>query len=176
MPTAGIDPGQGAIRRPNTRTRILATLALGSLSAFLAGCDLMAHLFPAPTDYEPFPALITRPIPQRDITRGETFFETKFNVRYWDGSLFISSNTRGDGNIFVDDAMRIRVVRPDQTEEVRVFDFSTSCAGTGPKPPLEVTELFQAGKNSVEITLYDVCGGWVGSSVLWLVHVPPRRS
>ena len=146
---------------------VAAVLAVG-----LSGCAYFERLFPPP-DVKTFPVHITNAIPERPvIAKGEIFFTTEFKVRYFEGRVVLSSNPRGDGSVFVDDAISLTVTHPDGTQVSKLFDLSNSCLGTGPVDPLDLTELFAQGKNRVQLQLLDICGGSVASSILWLVNLP----
>lgn len=159
-------------KRLLTSLRLLGALTMTLLSISLTGCDFFANILKPQDDTLSFPVLITKAIPERPATKGETFLSSQFNVNYWGGKVLLSSTAKGDGSIFVDDSLSIRVIRPDGTEKSAVLDFSKSCMGTGPDTPQEVTDLFLFGKNTVEISLSDACGGFLGSSMLWLVNSP----
>lgn len=149
-----------------------ALLVAAGLAVGLAGCAYLERLFP-PSDVKSFPVHITNAIPERPVlAKGEIFFTTEFAVRYFEGRLVLSSNSRGSGSVFVDDALSLTVTHPDGTRVSRLWDLSNSCLGTGPVDPLEVTELFARGKNRVQLQLRDLCGGSVASSILWLVNLP----
>jgi hypothetical protein len=155
------------------QTRLLWVLAIVALNLSLSGCDLVDRILNPPSDTAPFPVLITQAIPERPVTRpGESFLSQRFKINYWSGKILISSSIQGDGSIFVDDAINIQVVRPDGSDRVQLIDLSRDCTGTGPDKPQDISDLFLIGKNSVEITLFDACGGSVGSSILWLVNLP----
>ena len=149
-----------------------ALFAVAALAVGLSGCAYFERLFP-PRDVKSFPVPIMDAIPERPVlTKGEIFFITEFAVRYFEGRLVLSSNLRGDGSVFVDDAISLIVTHPDGTQASKLFDLSNSCLGTGPVDPLDVTELFARGINRVQLQLRDLCGGAVASSRLWLVNLP----
>ncbi len=152
--------------------RVGAGLTLALLAISLTGCGFLSDLFSPQEDSVAFPVLITQAIPGRPATEGETFFSKQFKVQYSGGKVVVSSTELGDGSIFVDDVLDIKVIRPDGTEKYRLVDFSRDCLATGPDDPQDITDLFLSGKNTVEFTLFDACGGSVASSALWLVNIP----
>lgn len=150
----------------------LAVLAIVLTGLLVTGCDFIAAILNPPSDTLPFPVLLTPAIPERPATEGETFLAKQFKVQYRGGRVLVSSTALGDGSIFVDDVLDIKVIRPDGSEKYRLVDFSGDCLASGPEDPQEITDLFLTGKNTFVITLFDACGGSVGSSALWLVNIP----
>lgn len=150
----------------------LGVLAIALTGVLVTGCDFIADILNPPSDTLPFPVLMTQAIPERPATKGETFLSKQFKIQYWGGKVLVSSTALGDGSIFVDDVLDIKVIRPDGTEKYRLVDFSRDCLASGPDDPQDITDLFLVGKNTVEITLFDACGGSVASSALWLVNIP----
>lgn len=145
---------------------VFVGLSLAGCSAFI---EIKLSLFPESIQ-------ITEQIPSsRALETGETFFTKELIVDYAAGSVFISSDNIGVGEILVDDALIIQVKRADGSQESLSYDFSSGCQVATDRfenavHPRDITNLFAPGKNEVSISLYDICGGNVGSSSLYLVN------
>jgi len=126
------------------------------------------------------PYTITTGIPGQRNT-GSTFLTVNFNIDYQNGQIIFSGNPDGTGNTSVDDAAMVWVIkRPDGTSASVTFRYDNGCAFISSKPPQNVTSLFKQGINQVQVRLYDICGGFIGSSPLYLVNTnapdPPPPS
>ena len=137
--------------------------------------------FPAISSAATIPYTITTGIPGQRPT-GSTFLTVNFDVNFQAGQIMFSGNPDGTGNTWVDDAALVWVVkRPDGTSASKTFRYDNGCMYISSKPPQDVTSLFKPGINQVQVRLYDVCGGWVGSSSIYLVNTnapdpPPTKT
>lgn len=104
-------------------------------------------------------------------TVGETFFTATVTVD-WSGGDVVLAGYKDGRQLWVDDALLARVVRPDgSSADLPVQDFSGSSCGSGrtPKAAVPLTTLLQPGRNTVHLLLRDLCGGAEGNSQLWLL-------
>jgi len=101
---------------------------------------------------------------------GEVFLNARFLIDYDGGSVTLSSNSDGTGNIVADDVVQVRVKRPNGTVATFTHDFSNGCSGTiTPIAPANITSLFQTGINSVTAVLRDKCGASESAGPFWVV-------
>ncbi len=128
-------------------------------------------VFPTISSAATIPYTITEGIPGQKPTV-PTFLTVNFDVNFQSGQIIFSGNPDGTGNTSVDDAALVWVVkRPDGTSASQTFNYSNGCMYISSKTPQNITSLFKPGVNQVQVRLYDVCGGWVGSSPLYLVNL-----
>ncbi len=107
--------------------------------------------------------------PQFVGTQGETFYTaTLAKVVYTGGPLYLSSTSNGLTSTLVDDALTIKIVRPDGTTSSYTHDYSGGCGPDVPMAPKDLSSKFQPGENKVTLMLKDKCGGGESSSALWL--------
>jgi hypothetical protein len=112
---------------------------------------------------------ISPEIALRTATQGETFLAQERIVHYEDGKVFLSSSCDGTADEWVDDAISVSVTHPDGTTALRTIDFSFGCQGSiSTLAPQDLTALFDAGDNVVGIRLFDICGGVIGCSPLFI--------
>ncbi len=117
------------------------------------------------------PYTITTGIPGQPTTPGATFLTVNFSIDYQSGQIIFSGNPDGTGETGVDDAAMVWIIkRPDGSSASATFRYDNNCAFISHKPPQDVTSLFRQGVNQVQVKLYDVCGGFIGSSSLYLVN------
>ncbi|MDO8639083.1 MAG: hypothetical protein Q7R43_05910, partial [Candidatus Daviesbacteria bacterium] len=127
-------------------------------------------VFPTISSAATIPYTITEGIPGQRPTV-PTFLTVNFDVNFQSGQIIFSGNPDGTGNTWVDDAALVWIVtRPDGTSASRTFNYSNGCMYISSKTPQDITSLFKQGINQVQVRLYDLCGGWVGSSSLYLVN------
>lgn len=118
------------------------------------------------------PYTITEGIPGQPVPRDSVFYTTEFKVNYQSGRILLSANPDGTGNTQVDDAISMTVLRPNGT--TGFFDHfypNNFCSALNFLVPSEVTNLFLPGENTVRVQLRDACGGFGGSSPLYLVNL-----
>lgn len=83
--------------------------------------------------------------------------------------MILSASCDGTGQISVDDAVSITVTHSSGNRRTHMIDFSFGCQGfISQLQPQELTSLFAMGSNTAEIRLFDICGGVVGCSSLFL--------
>jgi hypothetical protein len=104
-------------------------------------------------------------------TGGEVFFDETFYITFVDGTVWLSANADGTGQVHVDDQIIVDVVRPDGTAAAFTHAYHHNCQGGGisPSPPHDISGLLLPGTNQVRVRFQDVCGVWEGSSSYWLV-------
>jgi hypothetical protein len=117
-------------------------------------------------------ASLTGGVGSRPVRRaGETFFKaTLYQVR-WNGSggVVLSANSDGSGSTLVDDVLTMRIVHADGSAVTYRHDYSNGCSGDHfQQAPVDLTSWFELGANKVTVTLKDTCGGFAGSTGLWL--------
>ncbi len=92
-----------------------------------------------------------------------------YSFTYNGGSVKLSSQSDGTGNIYTDDKIDIQVTRPDNTTAT----FSKNY-GNGnlivPTTPQDITALFKTGTNSVKVTMTDLFAPYCNSSSYWIVE------
>jgi hypothetical protein len=101
---------------------------------------------------------------------GEIFFDETVDFTFTGGSVVLSQDPDGTGDVFVDDEIIVTVTHPDQTTAMFDHDYSGGCSGvithTGPQ---DVTSLFQPGVNQVRVQFKNTCGGNASAESYWLV-------
>ena len=151
-------------QRRRTSVRSICILSVAAIALLFGGCRFIEQLIPS-ADY----AIITEEILTRPTEGGERFFERWITVDYFGDEVLLSADPDGSGDIWVDDALLIEVMRPDGTRDQRTIDFSFGCQGwISSLPPQALTSLFMVGRNRVHIMAYDICGAMIGSSRLCL--------
>lgn len=122
---------------------------------------------PVPKSY-----LITNGIAYNPISYvGQSFFTTSTIVDFQSGTVILSLNPDGTGDIMVDDAMDLYVTHADGTTSEHTIDFTFNCSRyVAPLPPQDITFLFKKGTNQVRFTFFDKCGGNGGSTRIYLVN------
>lgn len=122
---------------------------------------------PVPKSY-----LITNGIPYEPISRtGQSFFASNATVDFQSGTLVLSANADGTGDIMVDDVMDLQVTHADGTTSAHTIDFTFSCSQyVAPLPPQDITFLFKRGTNNIRLVFHDQCGGNGGSTRIYLVN------
>lgn len=115
-------------------------------------------------------------IPARPATHGEVFFQRDVTIVYSSGTVLLSGQPDGSGNVSVDDVLRLSVTRPDGSTVHYIRDYSNGCQGfISSDPPQDLTALFQPGANQVHVELQDQCGAILHATSNYLVVVnrPP---
>jgi len=131
------------------------------------------QIFSSPFCPAPLPACVV-PIQKRfrryPAAEGEVFFDRTVPFDYTGGTVVLSQDPDGTGDVFVDDELIMTVTRPDQTTVVFDQDYSNGCSGQiihgGPH---DVTSLFQVGLNSVRVQFKNTCGANASAESFWLV-------
>lgn len=101
---------------------------------------------------------------------GEIFFDRTVDFTYTDGTVVLSQDSDGTGDIFVDDEIILSVTRPDATTQVFDHDYSGGCSGQiTHTAPADLTALFQPGLNHVRVQFKNTCGANASAESLWLV-------
>lgn len=92
-----------------------------------------------------------------------------YSFTYNGGTVWLSGQSDGNGNIYTDDKIDIEVTRPDGTKVnfSKNYGNGTSIVSTSPQ---NVTSLFQPGNNNVKVTMTDISGPICNSSQYWLVE------
>jgi len=110
-------------------------------------------------------------LPLRPAQGGETFYTVGFRLNYAGGPVTLAGDAAGTRQTSVDDQMIMKVTHPDGTistyqdkEFAEVF------------PPLDVSQYFRPGVNTVEVTLRDVMGDVMSSTDLWLTDKAPTTA
>ncbi len=112
-------------------------------------------------------------LPERPATSpGEVFYTNtvSFHFAPGQGPVLLSGAPSPTGQFAVDDALRLIVRRPNGARETLDLFFTpdrASCSAGSqdvPRAPVDVSDLFGPGVNSVDIELYDHCGGSVGAA------------
>lgn len=116
------------------------------------------------------PHQITEIIPQRRVVEsGEVFFKTEFIVDYQGETVFFSESADGTGETQVDDGIDIVVTHAEGSSASFSHNYAPGCIPpVGTLTPQDITDLFEPGRNLVSVRLYDICGGFVSSSPLYL--------
>lgn len=114
---------------------------------------------------------ITDPIPGARVPRrGYVFKDITIDIPYETGSLIVSSNPDGTGDTIVDDRLILDVTHPDNTKSTNNYAYHVGCFYLQPRPPQNITYLFKPGINKVRARLSDACGGFYGSSSIYIVN------
>lgn len=101
---------------------------------------------------------------------GAVFFDRTVDFDYTAGTVVLSSESDGSGEIFVDDEIIVDVTRPDTTTVTFNHDYSGGCSGQiTHTAPADVTSLFQPGTNHVRVRFKNTCGANASADSLWLV-------
>jgi hypothetical protein len=100
----------------------------------------------------------------------EIFLRSKFPILYSGGSVIMSANEDGTGQIAVDDQIVIVVRHPDGSTSTYSHDYSNGCQGfITPTNPVDLASDFTVGRNMVTVEMMDLCGSSLGSSSYWLL-------
>lgn len=119
---------------------------------------------------------LTPGIARHSISQGATFFDRTLGFDYSMGPVVLAGQPDGTGVHWVDDILQLFVFHPDGSTAFHSFDYSRGCQGfISEVSPVELTHLFEPGRNRVQIVLLDRCGVVAGSSPLYLVtfNEPP---
>lgn len=152
--------GRGGPVNKVTRT----TPAVGSIVE--VGAGVKVHYFGSP----PAPMQLT-PASQRLVSsRGESVALGARKIAYGGFRVILAGDSSGAAPVSVDDVIEVVVTRPDGSTQSYSHDYSQGCRGQiFPTGPQDLSSLFAEGANSVQVTLRDTCGTYLGSSDLWLV-------
>jgi pimeloyl-ACP methyl ester carboxylesterase len=120
----------------------------------------------ATVPYEITPGIIGRP-----TIGGQVFFTQTLNVNYQSGQIVLAASPDGVNWTFVDDQADFFITHPDGSTSNFEKPYFFTCAFAAASQPIDLTHLFHPGNNQVQVTLKDVCGGFVGSSPLYLVNL-----
>ncbi len=132
---------------------------------------LLFFFFPQLARAAVMPYTITTGIPaSQPPFRGATFFTTDLTINYQMGNILLSLNPNGTGNTLVDDAVEIKVIRPNGSILTFTNSYQVGCVVLIPLQPKDLTNLFLPGENKVSVRLYDVCGVNTFSNALYLVN------
>ena len=119
----------------------------------------------------PVPVAIHEHFERFSAGAGEIFFDKTFDITFTGGSLLLSDEPDGTGDVFVDDEIIMTVTHPDLTTATLDHDYSTGCAGRiTHTDPQDVTALFQPGVNHVRVQFKNTCGGNASAGSYWLVQ------
>jgi hypothetical protein len=98
---------------------------------------------------------------------GTEFFNEDFTVEYTGGRVLLAGDCAGTATHAVDDQIIITTSQGSFSH-----DYSHGCQGfIQPEPPTDITHLFQAGSNSVNVRMRDLCGGFCGATDLYFALV-----
>ena len=87
------------------------------------------------------------------------------------GRVLLAGSEDGNATIFVDDAVRLTIVRPDGSTRIFQYDASLDCQYHLRKVgPFDLTEYFLPGSNVVQTEILDQCYSAWGTKGLWLVE------
>jgi hypothetical protein len=90
---------------------------------------------------------------------------------YRGGTVLLSGIEDGMMPIFVDDALRLTIIRPDGTVRDFYYDFSWDCqyhlVYVG---PIDLTDYLLPGNNVIHAEILDQCISAWGTKGLWLVE------
>lgn len=160
-PTAPTEIQPARARRLWLPPKVAVALAAVGVIAVGAGAFSLSGLMqsrPGPVTIELAPGmneLVTE--------RGQTFFTREIQFAYSGGQVVLSGPPP-DGMFSVDDGMTMKVTRPDGSTATWTRTFNVECEEITPISEEDVTNLFQAGVNVVSVSLYDVCGGGMGTA------------
>jgi hypothetical protein len=102
---------------------------------------------------------------------GEIFFDKTVDFTFTGGSVLLSQDPDGTGDVFVDDEIIMTVTHPDLTTATLDHDYSTGCSGRiTHTDPQDVTALFQPGVNHVRTQFKNTCGANASAESYWLVE------
>jgi hypothetical protein len=106
-----------------------------------------------------------------DIWLRRTAWVRDMTFTYHSGQVLLSGGEDGMKQIFMDDALRLFIVRPDGSQSEFYLDPSIDCQyHRHLVGPYDLTEYFQPGVNLVHAELIDMCPkGW-GIDGLYLVE------
>lgn len=159
-PVAPAPPGGVPARR--SRRRPVALIGLGAIGALvlglvgitntgILGSDALASAELAPA------------IGEAVVQQGQTFFTRAIELDYSGGQVFLSGSPAPTGSFSVDDGMVITVTHPDGSASSWTRTFNVGCEQNTALPAQDVTDLFRPGRNSVSVSLYDICGSTMGT-------------
>lgn len=153
-----------------SRLRSFAVVGLVVALVSFASGPLVVWASPGAVGLSPAVARRDAPPGVKDFV----YLKVRSEVAYRGGKLMLASTSDGTGSIITDDAFTITVSRQKRrakTPPPRTFDFSRNCLGLQPLAPQEVTDLFQDGKGTYDVTveLRDRCGTAYSSAPYYLV-------
>lgn len=114
---------------------------------------------PAPVSIQLAPFL-SQPVRRR----GETFYSNLIRLNFQGGRILLSGGPAPTGLFAIDDGVSLVVTRPNGTTSTWTYNFNTSCNDIVPLSPVDLTDRFLAGANTVALTLSDICGINEGTS------------
>jgi hypothetical protein len=168
-----------AVRYVYAFTRAPGLLAL-SLALLLLGMPVDSAS-PARADNALTGTELVLPVRRAVVEQGEALPTAEFDIGYTDGNVMLSGDMSSSDPFWVDDYLVIEVTRPDGTVARWERNFTPDCYKDQAATPEDLTELFQPGLNTVRVTIFDVCGGFVGplspiilSGATVTVHQAPR--
>lgn len=171
---AGINKNVGSGAQRAKRSILLTILFLGGVIIWspqlIAGADASSS-----TSAFQFSVSLTGGIAPE---LGRKSFVNDLAVYFKEGDqVTLSSLPGGTGYMLVDNLLVIRVIAPDGTPSESSFDFNPLCLWWWwTLPPLDITSLFQPGKNKVILELYNTCGFPLSSWGIVLTRVTWIRS
>jgi hypothetical protein len=156
------------------RTHDCLTEELMFLEAPRAGelLGLVGHVLSSP--FCPAPSACQVPIHVRfrrySAGTGAVFFDRTVDFNYTGGTVVLSAEPDGNGEVFVDDEILVTVTRPDQTTAEFDHDYSNGCSGSiTHTAPHDLSALFQLGINQVRVRFKNTCGANASADSYWLV-------
>lgn len=92
-----------------------------------------------------------------------------YSFNYTGGTVWLSANDDGTGNIYTDDKIEIQITHDDSTVSNFVKDYGNG-QQIQPTPPQDITTLFKSGNNQIRVTMTDLYGPYCNSSSYYIVE------
>lgn len=131
---------------------------------------VISGVFAADVSAAPGSFLVTPALAQSVGQPGEVFKTvTITDIEPVGRDTVLSATPDGLTPMSVDDALDVQVTHQDGSVATYSHDFSNGCSGSIQPLLVDLTPLVATGKNTIQLTLRDICGDSEGNSDIWAV-------